>query len=886
ATNANGDGPAATTSPVTPVTLPSAVINPLATAGNAQATVKWAAPASTGGSPITGYTVTSSPGSFTCTTTGALTCTVNGLTNGTRYSFAVVATSGVGDGPAGTSNQVTPMTVPTAPLSPSATAGNSQSTVSWTTPTSDGGSAITGYVVIASPGGAICATTGALTCVVAGLNNGTSYTFSISATNSVGAGPAATTSPVTPATKPSAVISPRAAAGNAKATVTWIAPASTGGSPITGYTVTSSPGGSTCTTTGALTCTVNGLTNGTTYSFTVVATNGTGDGPAGTSNQVTPSTVPTAPLTPSATAGNAKATVSWTTPSSDGGSPITGYTVTSSPGSFTCTTTGALTCTVNGLTNGTAYTFSIVATNANGDGPAATTSPVTPATLPSAVINPTAVAGNAQATVRWTAPASTGGSPITGYTVTSSPGSFTCTTTGDLTCTVNGLTNGTEYSFTVTATTTVGTGPAGHSNPVTPATVPTAPLEVEAIPSSGHVLVAWQAPGSDGGSPITGYTVTATPGGATCTTTGAYSCTIGGLVNGTTYTFSFTATNEVGTGLAADTTPSATPADVPSMPLSPTVVPQTTSATVSWSTPATDGGSPITGYTVFASGTSQSCTYVVGSGSPENTCTVTGLTADESYTFTIVANNAVGASPQASATAVVGIFACTSGTFLESRLGNIQSTSDFTSWTTVGSETGFVNAIGYRPTDGFVYGVGAPGAALTGPENHLFRIAGNGALKDLGRVHGLPRRDAGLKFPAGDFDPATDRLIVAKGTLIYSIDVTTLQATQVVFPSGAQPVGWDLVAQGDWLWTVTPNALEGINMTTHAVVTTALPGGYAHSGYGAMWSSTDGQSVYFESNATGNVYRATGLGGQVTFSQVGHLGAAPNMDGATCLSEG
>jgi hypothetical protein len=86
-----------------------------ATAGNAQATVSWSAPASNGGSPITGYTVTSSPGGKTCTTTGALTCEVSGLTNGTSYTFTVKATNSIGPGTtSAASNSVTPTAAPPA----------------------------------------------------------------------------------------------------------------------------------------------------------------------------------------------------------------------------------------------------------------------------------------------------------------------------------------------------------------------------------------------------------------------------------------------------------------------------------------------------------------------------------------------------------------------------------------------------------------------------------------------------------------------------------------------------------------------------------------------------------------------------------------------------
>jgi Fibronectin type III domain/HYR domain/Regulator of chromosome condensation (RCC1) repeat len=173
---------------------------------------------------------------------------------------------------------------------------------------------------------------------------------------------------VFPAIEPGAPTSVSAVAGDGQATVSWSAPASDGGSPIIGYTVTSS-GGQTASVDGSTTTAiVLGLTAGTSYTFTVHATNSVGNsGESGASTSVTPFTAPGVPTSVSAVAGDGQATVSWSAPASDGGSPIIGYTATSSGGQTKSVDGSTTTAIVLGLTDNTSYTFTVHATNSVGN---------------------------------------------------------------------------------------------------------------------------------------------------------------------------------------------------------------------------------------------------------------------------------------------------------------------------------------------------------------------------------------------------------------------------------------------------------------------------------------------------------------------------------------
>jgi hypothetical protein len=136
---------------------------------------------------------------------------------------------------------------PGAPRGVKATSGNASAKVGWTAPASNGGAAITRYTVTARPGGRTCTTTGSLTCTVTGLANGTSYTFRVRATNAFGTGPSSTASAaVRPSTVPGKVRKVRAAFPRAKVTtISWVAPASTGGAALLRYEVRWKPANAT-----------------------------------------------------------------------------------------------------------------------------------------------------------------------------------------------------------------------------------------------------------------------------------------------------------------------------------------------------------------------------------------------------------------------------------------------------------------------------------------------------------------------------------------------------------------------------------------------------------------------------------------------------------------
>ena len=649
ATNGVGEGaPSLPTSPVTPMPAPSVPGKPTdvtGTAGDGQVDVAFTAP-SNGNSPITGYTVTVSPGNRQVQGNGS-PITVTGLTNGQAYTFTVMATNGIGDGPTSDpSGPVTPRGIPGAATNVVATSGNGQVTVTFDAPP-ENGSPITGYRVVSSPEGHVG--TGTTTqIVVPGLHNGTSYTFTVTATNGVGDGPAsAPSNAVTPRTTPGPPTNVVAVPGNTSATVSFSPPADNGGDEPHLYTVTSS-GGQTAQGLGSP-IPIGGLTNGQSYTFTVAATNDAGKGPGSApSPAVTPRTVPGAPTGVTVTPGDEQVTITYAAPSDDGGAPITRYTATSSDGQFSGTSNDVSAIVIPGLTNGVGYVFSVTAENIAGTGPpSANSTAVAPRTVPGAPTHAAATPGLGQASVSFTPPTTDGGVAIIDYTVRSTPGNFTGTGTGSP-IVVSGLTNGVSYSFTVTARNAAGSSISSTaSNSVTPGVTPNPPdppTGVTAAAGNAQATVSFTPPVNNGGAAVIDYTVTSSPGGISATGTSS-PITVAGLTNNQAYTFTVKARNATASSNASAASNQVTPVPGNSAPGAPTGVTATAGngqATISFNAPSSNGGTPITLYKVTSSPGGR-----IASG-PAGPLTVTGLTNGQSYTFTVVATNAIGDGPASS----------------------------------------------------------------------------------------------------------------------------------------------------------------------------------------------------------------------------------------------
>ena len=270
--------------------------------------------------------------------------------------------------------------------------------------------------------------------------------------------------------------------------------------------------------------------------------------------------------------------------------------------------------------------------------------------------------GNQKLTVTWQPPAANGGSPVTGYLVQwkDTGEEFSDTerraTVTDPRHQIPSLDNGSTYTVQVRAVNLAGTGPPASETGV-PVSVPGPPTSLTFRSSMGNLLVLWDEPDNDGGSPITGYLVQWKDTGEEFSDTERRATVtdprhqITGLTIGNEHTVSVAAINATGTGPAV--TGSLLLVENPGVPREMMIEPGNQKLTVTWQPPAANGGSPVTGYLVQWKDTGEEFSDT------ERRATVTdprhqipSLDNGSTYTVQVRAVNLAGTGPPASETGV------------------------------------------------------------------------------------------------------------------------------------------------------------------------------------------------------------------------------------------
>ena len=476
-------------------------------------------------------------------------------------------------------------------------------------------------------------------------------------------------------TTPAAPADVQATAGPKKADVTWTVP-SDGGAPISASTILAVPvpgsidpaTGTTATNrtkniTGDATSATIVLASGVTYDIKVRHRNAAVSSWSPFSTppvQVTTPAVPDEPSGVTAVPGANRATVSWTAPVD--AALVTGYTVTATAtdGSGTVTktfTTPVTSGDVTGLAPAKEYTFTVRANSPAGSSrESASSAPVTTFGLQGPPTDVSVTGANKTVTVSWNPP--TSDAPITGYTVVVTPtgGGASVTRSAGATATslsVAGLAVGAEYSVTVASRTAVGTSVPSAAATATTFGLPGVPSDVSVAAGVRRATVSWTAPASD--SPLTGYTVVATPtgGGASMTRSASVSASpfsFTGLANDTEYSFTVAARSAVGVSTPSDPGVMVRTPALPAAPPNVTATAGASSAVVSWDDAMVDAAYPVTNYSVTVSATRPDSTVHTRTvsvrglmGLPAATSvTVTSLEPGLTYSTSVKATTAVG----------------------------------------------------------------------------------------------------------------------------------------------------------------------------------------------------------------------------------------------------
>ena len=667
--------------------LPGAPNAPMAFASlGDEMVVVWTAPSHAGARSIEGYRLeVSEDGGDTWSVLSQkepLTLfRQNGLLAETTYDYRVSAVNSIGAGEpsaagSGTTGRGNP---PTEPTGLSATVGDSAITLSWTAPVRNGGAPITGYRIYVSTDqgetwAEVASSVSGTSHAHTGRTDGVRYTYRVAAINSFGRGRwSDTVTAITRVTAPGAPANLTAYSYGTSIEVRWQVPEIDGGTTIFGYRVEASTDEETWTELASSVTVTSYLhesvTAGTIYYYRVSARNSEGPGAPATGRAVLG---PSAPLNLTATADGITINVSWTRPEFDGDDPDLTYLVEASTDEETWETleasTTALSYAHTSLDLATTYHYRVTGRNSVGLGEQSRTMATTAAvaSAPGAPTNVTATSYAIFTQVVWKAPASDGGSTISGYLVEVSTDGQTWT---ELASSVTnrsylheGVTIGTTYYYRVTARNSTGLGTPSDTVSVTPhvQVTPTAPLNLAARAHGITIILSWARPKYDGFDPAgVTYLLETSTDEETWETLEAATTALGyvhaGLDLATTYRYRVTARNSLGLGDPARARATTWEAlSAPDVPRNVTGIADGTTINLSWDAPVSDGGVTISGYRVETSTDGETWTELASSVTSREHADI-GLTLGTTYHYQVSARNSEGLGTPSDATSVTAL---------------------------------------------------------------------------------------------------------------------------------------------------------------------------------------------------------------------------------------
>jgi titin len=405
-----------------------------------------------------------------------------------------------------------------------------------------------------------------------GLVNGVTYYYAIVAFNDLGDSPWSDVLNATPIDVPGPPQSLTVESGDGTMTLTWEPPLLDGGTPVLGYHILRGDAADSLIEIADIgdvgEFTDEGLTNGVTYYYAVLAHNDVGPGPRTEPVAATPLGLPGAPDGLTSEVGTLGITLRWQAPGDTGGGDIIGFIIYRGLAddaleveeSVSGSTTQFLD---DDVTAGTTYYYAIAAETAAGEGPMSTVVEVAALGHPGVPKEFSAEAGDGKVILEWLSPDSDGGSPITGYVILrgASPSSLEdLAELSDILSYVDTTAvNGETYHYAVIALNALGRGTATDAVEATPFEPTYVPGKVTALNievKGTKAVLVWATPADDGGSPITGYVILRGETRDTMVEIDqvglVLTYTDEGLERGTTYYYSVRAVNDVGQGDAFD----------------------------------------------------------------------------------------------------------------------------------------------------------------------------------------------------------------------------------------------------------------------------------------------------------------------------------------------